>query len=119
MDLKSVTSYKFVPTAGGNLKQEKPVTFVCQYLTSSEMADVTTNRVVVANGESEVQIVVNKDALVKKGLIEVEGMTLAGEAITTAEQFVSVRHPIANQWFNELSNNMIMVSNQEEDVLKN
>jgi len=119
MDLKSIEFYEFIPKSGDNDKEEDPVTFECTYLTPAEMNKATKQQAVAGMEKEEVQIVINKDELVRRALVRVKNLTFEGKEITTQQQFSAIRHPLVNQWFNELSNEIIRRANEEEEVLKN
>ncbi len=119
MDLQSVANYRFIPEAGENAKSESPVAFVCNYLTPSEMNGAVKQQAVAEGSNAEVRMVINKDELVRKGLESVENLSIDGKQISSQREFSATRHPLVNQWFNELANEIIRRTNEEEEVLKN
>ncbi len=117
--LELVGRYSFIPEAGGNRADDAPVEFICQALSPSEWATAVNHRAVSTGGAGEVQIVTDKEMLVRRAVIEVKNLSADGKQISDAAEFLALRHPIAGQWFDELVNDIIARRMADEEDLKN
>ena len=107
---------RFIPEAGGNDKDEKPIAFNLRYLTVADQ-DETEYWEAIASKADRVRLKTNlKDAFLR-GVESIENCIADGKEIKTAQEFLALR---GAKWLNDMMHEVALrIKNAAEVNEKN
>jgi hypothetical protein len=82
---------RYVPSIFGNDKDDKPMAFNIRFLTVRDQDEIEYYEVVSVKSANRLNMKTNFQEAFKRGVSSIENCTVNGKAITTAEDFLSVR----------------------------
>ena len=91
MELTFSEEYEYIPVFNGNRKDDKPVVVRMRYLTTPEREDCVRVKMVSVDGELQRQTSFDNEKILKRSIVEIEGLKANGMDIKTATDLFSIR----------------------------
>ena len=105
---------EFVPEWNENRKADEPIKFTLKYLTGPERDDIVN---LAFDAEGKVSVKPNFVKACKVGIKKIEGLTVDGKQITTADEFLKI--PGFDDLYHELGNQIMTMNPIKDEALKN
>lgn len=105
---------EFVPEWNGNRDEDEPIKFTLKYLTAPERDEIVN---MAFDVDGKVSVKPNFQKACKMGIKKIEGLTVDGKQITTANEFLGI--PGFDDLYHELGNQIMVMNPIKDDNLKN